>query len=378
MVKKKMIEDFFELIEGSFTFYKNNKIFDKLSKQFYNQIKKIKPIKIDINKKEYNSGSLSESHFVDEKSRKALKKLKYSYVSEFNVLQSKIELNLLGPNSTNAQRKKSVNRIYKLLYFIISHSKMNLKTLKITLFFNNSDKKLTKKYEILSPKHINTAVTYACATNGEIFLYRNEEWFKVLAHELMHSLCLDFSGLNIKDLKDSFKKLFKLNSTYEISESYAEFWATVINVLFLSYDITSSYKSFKENVAMMLDIEKIFSLYQVTKILKYMKIDSYENLIDRSHLYEEKTNAFAYYIVKTILLYHYDDFLSFCHENNPPKNPIIFYKSPGNLRHFFNFILKYYQGEDMMKDFRAMELISRDVKNSDLKKSMRMTLFEKN
>ncbi len=373
-----MIEDFFELIEGSFTFYKNNKIFDKLSKQFYNQIKKIKPIKIDINKKEYNSGSLSESHFVDEKSRKALKKLKYSYVSEFNVLQSKIELNLLGPNSTNAQRKKSVNRIYKLLYFIISHSKMNLKTLKITLFFNNSDKKLTKKYEILSPKHINTAVTYACATNGEIFLYRNEEWFKVLAHELMHSLCLDFSGLNIKDLKDSFKKLFKLNSTYEISESYAEFWATVINVLFLSYDITSSYKSFKENVAMMLDIEKIFSLYQVTKILKYMKIDSYENLIDRSHLYEEKTNVFAYYIVKTILLYHYDDFLSFCHENNPPKNPIIFYKSPGNLRHFFNFILKYYQGEDMMKDFRAMELISRDVKNSDLKKSMRMTLFEKN
>ncbi len=373
-----MIEDFFELIDGSFTFYKNNKMFDKLTKQFYNEIKKIKPIKIDINKKEYDSGSLSESHFVDDKSRKALKKIKYSYTSEFNVLQSKIELNLLGPNSTNAQRKKSVNRIYKLLYFIISHSKMNLKTLKITLFLNNSDKKITKKYEILSPKHVNTAVTYACATNGEIFLYRNEEWFKVLAHELMHSLCLDFSGLDIKNLKDNFKKLFKIDSNYEISESYAEFWATVINILFLSYGITSSYKSFKENVAMMLDIEKIFSLYQVTKILKYMKIDGYENLIDRHRLYEEKTNVFAYYIVKTILLYHYDDFLLFCHENNPPKNPILFYKSPRNLSHFFDFILKYYNDEDMINDFRTMELISRDIKNNDLKKSMRMTLFEKN
>jgi hypothetical protein len=378
MVKKKMIEDFFELMEGSFTFYKNNKMFDKLTKQFYNEIKKIKPIKIDIDKKDYDSGSLSESHFVDEKARKALKKIKYSYASEFNVLQSKIHLNLLGPNTTNAQRKKRVNRIYKLLYFIISHSKMNLKTLKITLFFNKSDKKITKKYETLSPKHINTAVTYACATNGEIFLYRNEEWFKVLAHELMHSLCLDFSGLDIKDLKDNFKKLFKLNSNYEISESYAEFWATIINVLFLSYDITSSYKSFKENVAMMLDIEKIFSLYQVTKILKYMKIDGYENLIDRHRLYEEKTNVFAYYIVKTILLYHYDDFLSFCHENNPPKNPILFYKSPRNLSHFFDFILKYYNDEDMINDFRTMKLISRDIKNNDLKKSMRMTLFEKN
>jgi len=377
MVKKKMVEDFFELIEGSFTFYKNNKTFDKLTKQFYNEIKKIKSIKINIKKKEFNHSSLSESHFVNDEARKALDKIKYSYVSEFNVLESNIELNLLGPNVSNKERIKTVDRIYRLLYFIISHSKMNLKTLKISLFLNNSEKKLNSKYEILSPKHVNTAVTYACATNGEIFLYRKEEWFKVLSHELMHSLCLDFSGINLKDLKTSFKKLFKINSDYEISESYAEFWATVINIMFLSFDITKSYKSFKENVAMMLDIEKIFSLYQVTKILKYMRIDGYEKLIDNSNLYEEKTNVFAYYIVKTILLYHYDEFLLFCHENNSPKNPILFYKSPVNINQFFKFILEYYQEDNMMKDFRAMELISRDVKNKDLKKSMRMTLFEK-
>ena len=57
---------------------KNNKMFDKLTKQFYNEIKKIKTIKIDIKKKDYNSGNLSESHFVDEKSRKALKKVKFT------------------------------------------------------------------------------------------------------------------------------------------------------------------------------------------------------------------------------------------------------------------------------------------------------------
>ena len=372
-----MIEDFFELIEGSFTFYKNNKIFDKLSKQFYNQIKKIKPIKIDINKKDYNSGSLSESHFVDDKSRKALKNVKSCYVSEFTVLQSKIKLNLSGPNSTNAQRKKSVNRIYKLLYFIISHSKMNLKTLNITLFFNNSDKKITKKYEILSPKHINTAVTYACAKNGEIFLYRNEEWFKVLAHELMHSLCLDFSGLDIKNLKDNFLKLFKVNSSYEISESYAEFWATVINVLFLSYDITSSYKSFKENVAMMLDIEKIFSLYQVTKILKYMKIDSYENLIDRSRLYEEKTNVFAYYIVKTMLMFNHVDFLNWCDRNNG-LSIIQFRNTRLNLMEFARFIEQKYKNHNFLAMVSDINKIFGNItiKKVALLKTMRMTACE--
>ena len=109
-----------------------------------------------------------------------------------------------------------------------------------------------------------------------------------------------------------------------------------------------------------------------------MKIDKYDKIVESSNLYEEKTNVFAYYIVKTILLYHYDEFLLFCHQNNPPKNPILFYKSPGNLNNFFNFILKTYQEKDLMDDFRAMELIYNDVKNSSLKKTMRMTLFELN
>jgi hypothetical protein len=68
----------------------------------------------------------------------------------------------------------------------------------------------------------------------------------------------------------------------------------------------------------------------------------------------------------------------FCHSNNPPGNPILYYKSPGNLNSFFNFILEHYNSDDLMNDFRAMELIYDDVKNADLKKTMRMTLFEKN
>jgi len=381
MVKKKMIEDFFDLINGSFTFYKNNNIYDKLIKQFHNEMKGIKNKKLVIKKTEFNPTSLSDSHFVSTDAKNALKKIKYAYTSTFKILNSTIELSLLTPkNISNKQKMNDVNRIYKLLHFIIGYSNMNLESISITLFFHDDVKQITQKYETLGPKHVNTAVTYACAKNGEIFVYRKEEWFKVLAHELMHSLCLDFSGLNIKNLKDNFKKLFKVKSDYEISESYAEFWATVINTLFLAYDITKSYKSFKENVTMMLDIEKTFSLYQCTKILKYMKIDNYEIFLSnkQSHLYEEKTNVFAYYFVKTILLYNYDEFMAFCHSNNPPENPILFFKSPGNLNAFFNFILKNYNGEELMNDFRALELIYDDVKNADLKKTMRMSLFEKN
>jgi hypothetical protein len=381
MVKKKMIADFFDLINGSFTFYKNNKTYDKIIKKFYTEMKLIKKKNIDIQKVKFNPSDLSESHFVSEHARKALKKVKFSNNSTFTILNTTIQLQLLTPkNTTNKQKKNDIQRVYKLLHFILGFSNMNLETLNIVLFLHDDKKYITKKYETLGPNHVNSAVTYACAKNGEIFLYRKEEWFKVLAHELMHSLCLDFSGLNTKILKGNFKKLFKIESKYEISESYAEFWATVINILFISYDITNKYTAFKENVTMMLDIESLFSLYQCIKILKYMKINNYKQFLEnkQTNLYEENTNVFAYYFVKTILLYNYDEFMKFCHENNSPGNPILFYKSPGNLNSFFNFVLKYYSTEYLLNDFRAMELILGDIKNPELKKTMRMTLFEKN
>ena len=48
-----------------------------------------------------------------------------------------------------------------------------------------------------------------------------------------------------------------------------------------------------------------------------MKIDKYDLLLNKlSHLYEEKTNVFAYYILKTILLYNYDEFIELCDKEN--------------------------------------------------------------
>jgi len=380
MVKKKMIEDFFELISDSFTFYKNGVLYDKVLKTFYKELKGIKNKKIKLKKTEFNSDSLSESHFVSKKAKNALKKIKYGYTTKLSVLNAEVELCFLtSKNTSHKEQVENAKRVYKLVMFLMGFSNMNLETIKITLFLHDDNKKIKKKYEILSPKHVNTAVTYACAKNGEIFLYRKEEWFKVLAHELMHSLCLDFSGLGTKSLKDNCKKLFKIKSDYEISESYAEYWATIINILFLSFDISNSYKPFKENVTMMLDFEKIFSLYQCTKILKYMGISNYSTLLQsQSQLYEEKTNVFAYYFIKTVLLYDYEEFMQFCYSNNPPANPISFYKSPGNLNTFFNYILKHYNSDDLRGDFDTMEKIFDNVNGNDLKYTMRMTLFEKN
>ena len=95
MVKKKMIEDFFELINGSFTFYKNNKIYDKIIKKFYTEMKLIKKKNIDIQKVKFNPSDLSKSHFVSKEAKKALKKTKYSHESNFTIGKTDITVSLL-------------------------------------------------------------------------------------------------------------------------------------------------------------------------------------------------------------------------------------------------------------------------------------------
>tara|TARA_B100001093_G_scaffold516093_1_gene594042 strand:+ start:1508 stop:2641 length:1134 start_codon:yes stop_codon:yes gene_type:complete len=375
-----MIKEFYNKIVDEFSFHRNSKLIDKTFKRFYNEIKSIdkkrKPnLEIKKTQKMY-LGNLSKSHYVSKKAKEKIDKLNYYYKVNYKMENVDVEIDLLGV--TPSETEQIVLQVYRLLRFLYNYSNTKMKTLKIVLFLNKDEKKITNKYEILSPKHINTAVTYACAENGEIFLYRREEWFKVLAHELMHSLCLDFSGLDIKNLKYNIKKLFNIKSDFELSETYSEFWATIINSVFISYDISNSYKKYKENVIIIIDIEKIFSLYQCVKILKYMKIDKYELLIGNlSHLYEEKTNVFPYYILKCIILYKYDNFINTCNKENSPGNPILYYKSPGNLNCFFNYILNHYQNKDLMNDFNKMEEIYKNIKMMKLKKTMRMTIFDK-
>ena len=67
-----------------------------------------------------------------------------------------------------------------------------------------------------------------------ITLYRTEENLKVLIHELFHSLCLDFSSVKYEDLRTKMKGIFDVKSEFEISESYSEYWATILNCCFIS------------------------------------------------------------------------------------------------------------------------------------------------
>ena len=92
----------------------------------------------------------------------------------------------------------------------------------------------------------------------------------------MHAFCLDFSISNYTTLKNDIKKLFPIKSDFEISETYSETWAIIINNLFISYKLNNDepYHVFYS----LMQLEIYFSIFQMIKILDFMNIYKYEYL----------------------------------------------------------------------------------------------------
>jgi len=74
-----------------------------------------------------------------------------------------------------------------------------------------------------------------------------------------------------------------------------------------------------------LDANVRFSLYQRMKVLRHMEVAPREN-----------TAAFAYYVIKSSLVYHTNAFLEWCISHNTPI--MNFRKTPTSIMEFCNLV----------------------------------------
>ena len=255
---------------------------------------------------------------------------------------------------------------------------------------------------VISASHVNGGLSNICQADGHIIVYRKEEWFKVFIHETMHNYGLDFAVLD--EILMSNKKLqsiFSVQTDIKIFESYCETWARVMNVFFESYFevnrqsrslftplstrkkiITNIHKnhkqhfvsvtvknktSFKDKNERFLNIfydnmqhEAIFSIFQCVKILNYMGLDyniisncNETNYIIVKKLYKENTNVFAYYVIVSILIANFNNFILWCIDNN--TNLFNFKKEPASVDDFIAFISKNYKNNDLLNAVVSME-----------------------
>lgn len=266
-------------------------------------------------------------------------------------------------------------------YIYLTHLKKNLPTNSI---------------HVIGELHANTAFTTTCPMSSEIVIFRMEEWFKVFIHETFHNFALDFSDMDNTECHAKLLSIFPVKSDVNLYESYTEFWAEIMNVCFSSYYALknkNNTNTFITDCKRRISIEQAYSVFQMVKILAFMGMD-YQSLYSKSKraetlratLYRENTNILAYYVVKTILLVNYKNFLSWCYQHN--TSLLQFKKTSKNQSLFCKFIRDHYKTSHLLsiidcteKEMKQMSITkpkNKKAQNERLKllHSMRMTVHE--
>lgn len=198
-------------------------------------------------------------------------------------------------------------------------------------------------------------------------IWRKEEFYKVLIHELVHYFAIDFylsNGIYNK-INEHFKSLIKINGIDRINESYTEVLTMVIHSCLYA---TIHNETFSDIFA----YEMLFSYFQTSKILHYFECENYEQVLTTT--FNQTTSAFSYYIIKCMFMVNLGKILDFWNTNDltilkskqTQENYIELYKeivSHDTLD--ANLINKIIQ---IIKDLQANQCF--------LTKTMRMSMFQ--
>jgi len=322
--------------------------------------------------------------------------VKTGFVYKFNVHHRIIEVSILHIGDAALKSAKwfssAIQKIYIWLYiaglYATSHCsrKMN-----VFIYWTDLKKKLPNVGGMIEQLHANTAFTTSCRDTTDLNIYRSEEWFKVFVHETFHNMGLDFSGYPQEDAVSHILKLFPVKSNVNLFETYCETWAETLNVCFLVFESTRNKSDIENMIKKMekiMDYERIFSMFQCMKVLHFYGLD-YHDLykktntchLARIHKYKESTNVLSYYILKSLLIYYIDDFLSWCQENNDEKK-MNFGKSAvqENMMEYCLFIESRYLQKEYIDVLESIESWfdskeSNQTSLNEIRKTMRMTVF---
>jgi hypothetical protein len=301
---------------------------------------------------------LTSSSFVPQHIREYIDKESKVYSThEYEYKGRKFVIIMVSENGHVERKKGIVEKMFKWLSIIVDHGELSPNCGHVTTvycYLTPFKKELpAKRGEFLSYDNANSAVTTACSSSNEICIFREEEMFKVFIHETFHAFNLDFSLHMDKLDLSKIKKMFHIKSEFNLYEAYAEFWAELMNVVFAG-----------GNKALQAEID--FSLHQLNKVLAYMGL-SYRELIDRKGYsrYKEETNVFCYYVLKTVLLYYWSDFLK--------RWPSFKFKpTKHNLAEFVKFIGEKHDTPEFL------EAVETAGKEPFLSNTMRMTVNGEN
>lgn len=279
----------------------NKLLYSLINKINLSSYPQIKPLATEKNV----SVELSNNNFISPEINKRIMAGSFFHDKyKFTANKSPIELNIYNPKRSVKLNKRIIDRIFVLCGFIDSSRPSAIdRPISIDIYVIDVPKKVKSK--VLGPDDANSGSTMMGSSSRHVMVWRKEELLKVLIHELMHALDLDtFKNPTInKRVTDNFN----INCAVHITESYTELMACVLNMLINMKDIGIPIELYSQLIQYELD----HSCKKTHQILNHYGITDFRELYRgiNNNKYNEDTNIFMYYIVKSIMLYRHDRFI---------------------------------------------------------------------
>jgi len=192
-----------------------------------------------------------------------------------------------------------INPLYKIKFYFFDTPQK-----KILPNDGSTSLKIKNKYKLeekwLSSMNINAGFTSINDNKNyqEIFIWRREEVYLVLTHELFHYLLLDTKFLNDEKYDVLFNN--KIQPYLLLNESITEIMSNFFYIMY--YSIRNGVNNLENDFLYFKQIyvnDLIFSWYQSVKVLKYFNINSLE--INQLSKIKSHTAVFSYSILRPIL-----------------------------------------------------------------------------
>ena len=218
---------------------------------------------------------LPDSYFYHQNIAKDLKtKKEYLYTSP------RYELKIIGRKISSVP----LHRIENLIKFLNISSIIKIK------WWPTSNKKKFINL-ILGPEDINSGATDL----KTIMIWRNEEFNKVMTHEIVHFSRNHFLNWN-SSIDIYLKERFNIQGKVVSTEAYTEWLAILLHCKFICYNLEPWDNKL---LSSLLYNEYLFSLIQCIKVINH-SVGNLEQL--GKNIWRQKTDVFSYFIVKTALL----------------------------------------------------------------------------
>ena len=276
-----------------------------------------------------------------------------NYKNTYKVRYNNLIINLDIISKTKIVSFSIINRLINIIIILGQYkSKTKSITINVDIYLTDFKKKLNNRSNSLGCREINSGYT---TPGHKLCIFRKEELYKVLIHELIHYLKLAL--VRHVEFPDYYKYFnIPQNTEIRLNEAYTEIFAVIFNTMINT-------KGESELISV-LNRELKFSLYQCAKILDYYKFGTALEFFKRNDgntKFNQQTSVFSYFIVKTLILFNLDIFLGF-YEKIDHTN-------------FKDFVIGLVSLEFINTLEKFMKLVRKQDKNSDMYNSLTMVYF---